>query len=465
MKNFTRVMIISILANPVPNLYAESTNNININSMLIADASNVTDSNETVQNDTMGQSNEPNISLLPEDTIIAGDDLYGIEGGYAHPYLSIAGEFTDNLYNVDTDKTENFLTRLSPGIWFTVPRKMEIPVTITPLNTAPGGLPLQLGDYDGTDRYQLYALAGTDLLFYSEDSDLNTLNLDLEGLARYNMASGLSFQILDRFDIGHDGFGVGAATEENQREFNTNLVMVTADYDITEKLRFKVDVSNFYLSYDKEINSFLERQDNSLDLYAFFKYSLKTSFFVEYKYTDIAYDSAIESDNSQNFYYGGLRWDTTEKLALLFKAGLQQKEFNETRAGYSDSDNLTLDLQVLYRLTEKTEITIDGYKLNEESDSAIASEKDVVGIRFGYEQKFTEKITGTLDIFYENADYAQLTNSDRDEDRFEITPGLQYLFKDWLMAEISYSYETLDSSDDIFDYDTNTVMLSLNASF
>ncbi len=410
----------------------------------------------------MGQSAEGNEILLPEGEG-APADLFGIEGGYIHPYLSLEGSYTDNVFNVDSGTTDSFMTRISPGIWFTLPRKKIIPITITPHNASPGGLQQELVDAEGTDRYQLYALAGTDLFFYSESDDLNTQDVTLEGMGRYNMASGLSLQLLDRYTLAHDDFGVGiSTTDKNLREFQNNLVMATADWDLTEKVRVKINYSNFILMYDDSINSFLDRQDNSGDLYAYYRYSVKTSLFVQYRFTDVEYDSATQKNNSQNFYYGGVRWDTTDKLSLLFKTGLQHKEYDNEAPGFEQSNNLTLDLQTLYRFTEKTQASVDLYRTNEESDSAFASERVVLGVQLGYIQKVTEKITGRFNFNYQKADYTQIALSDREDDTFIFKPSVQYLFKDWLMGELAYTYEVSDSSNDLFDYDTNTVMLSLN---
>lgn len=464
MKRITPLIALCLMA-PVPGvLHAESFRTIDTNKILLAAAPTPTADYDSIADMPMGQSDTNAVSLLPEETGFGDDNLFGVEGGYFHPYISLEESFTDNLFNVDSNTTSNILTTLSPGIWFTLPRKQIIPITITPHNSAPGGLALQLDDYDSADKFQLYALAGTDLLFYSEDSDLNTADVTLEGLGRYNMASGLSLQILDRYALGHDEFSVDGATDSNQREFQSNIAMATADWDITEKLRIKSDFSHFYLDYDESFNDFLNREDNSLDLYAFFNYSPKSSLFVEYKYTDVEYDTATDTDNKQNFYYGGVTWLTTEKLSLLFKAGLQQKEYKKQGAGYIDSDNLALDMQILYRFTVKTEATLDMYRLVEESDSSVASEKEVFGVRFKYSQEFTEKITGKFAFFYENADYNQLITQDRSDDTFEFKPSVQYLFQDWLMGELGYSYETDDSSDDFFDYNTNTVFFSLNFS-
>ncbi len=146
------------------------------------------------------------------------------------------------------------MTRISPGIWFSLPRTKQIPITIAPHNTSPGGLQLQIKDYEGTDRYQAYALGGLDFNAYSEDSDFNDTDARLEGLYRYNMRGGLSLQVLDRFTYGQDRFEIGSASRRNLRRYTSNLFMGTADYNITEKVRFRFDYSNFLLDYDDEIN-------------------------------------------------------------------------------------------------------------------------------------------------------------------------------------------------------------------
>ena len=164
----------------------------------------------------MGQAEGGNISLLPEDVSDTGDDdLFGAEGGYFHPYISLGLEYTDNLYNIndtfEDGETDNLLTTISPGIWFALPRKKIIPISINPNNSSPGGLQLQFEDYEGTDRYQAYALGGLDFKYYSEDSDLDKIDGLLEGMMRYNMRGGLSLQLVDSYTHGQDQLEVRLA--------------------------------------------------------------------------------------------------------------------------------------------------------------------------------------------------------------------------------------------------------------
>jgi hypothetical protein len=46
-----------------------------------------------------------------------------------------------------------------------------------------------------------------------------------------------------------------------------------------------------------------------------------------------------------------------------------------------------------------------------------------------------------------------------------VRPAAQYLFKEWLMAELSYQYEQRDSTDDLFDFETNTFLANVKVAF
>jgi hypothetical protein len=413
----------------------------------------------------MGQGTGDDRSSLPEDISLPDDDsgLFGMQGGYFHPYIGVGVEYTDNLYNLNEDEVSNTLLKVSPGIWFSLPRAKEAPVTIEPHNTSPGGLQQQIGDYQGTDRYQAYALAGGDYMMYSEDSDFDGMYGRLEGLFRYNMRGGLSLQVLDRFTYGQDRFEYGGETRDYLMDYASNIFMGTADYTITEKLRAKFDYSHFLLDYKDETSDFLDRTDNTFDLYGYYNYSPKTSFFLQYRLADVSYDSATAKDTRQHSIYGGISWNTTEKLSLLFKAGYQNREYeDDVLAEQYDWDGLALNFQSIYRWTEKTRFSFDFYRKSEESDSALALDKVVFGASLGYQQDYTEKLSGLLNVMYEQADYTQLVDVSRDDDRFYVRPALRYLFRDWLMAEMAYILDTRDSSDDLFDYTSNTVIFNIN---
>ncbi|MDK9708665.1 MAG: outer membrane beta-barrel protein [Desulforhopalus sp.] len=446
-------------------VFAGSVQAIQIDKLVVIGASNTQPPAAAAQEMPLGQSSGDKTSLLPEDAKMSDEgDLLGGKGGYFHLNATVQGEYTDNLYNLDTDKTTNFLTTISPAIWFTLPRKKDIPVTLAPNNTSPGGLALQSKEYEGTDRFQTYALGGLDFEFYSADSDLNTVNGIGEGMFRYNMPVGLSLMVVDRYTRDADRFDVGSDIGVSENKFGSNILLATADWNITEKLRAKFDYSNFFLAYDEDIDAFKDRSDNAFDFYGYFNFSVKTALFLEGKFVDVQYDTATINDNQQTFFFGGVKWDTTEKVSLMAKAGVQNKEFDnseDTATNRGDYNGFAMDVQAVYKVTEKTKVSLDMYRTNEETDSTLASDKTVLGASLGYNQKFTEKISGSFLAKFEDAEYSQLVAQDRDDTNFSLKPAAQYLFREWLMGEISYQFEQRDSTDDLFDFQTNTFFANI----
>ncbi len=417
------------------------------------------------QDTPMGQSAGTQPSLLPEDGM-GSQDIFGIQGGYFHPYLSVSEEYSDNLFNVNQNEKENWLTVISPGLWVALPRTKEVPITITPHNTSPGGLQLSLHDYEGFDRYHFYLLGGLDIKFYSEDSDLNDTNAKVEGMFQYNLRSGLTLQVVDRYTYGQDRFDAGNSTAGSVRFYNSNIVEGTADWDFSEKFRAKLGYSNFLLDYTDDQDSFLDRTDNSVSAYAIYKYSPKTDFFLEYRLVDVSYDVERGElrDNTNNFVYGGINWDTTEKTSLRLKAGYQKKNYDNDRVDNfnGNPDGFAFEGELDYQFTVKTKVALKLSHKIDETDSSVALNKKVLAASLFYSQQFSERWKGICYIGFENADYDQIIATERDEDRFIFSPGIEYFFRDWLMGQLKYTYDTRDSTDDFFDYNTNRVMLSLN---
>jgi polysaccharide biosynthesis protein VpsM len=420
----------------------------------------------------MGQSGQtPEKSLLPEEDGGRDSGLFGAPGsGYLHPFFSVGGEYTDNLFNINTDTTSNFLTRISPGIWLSVPKVKEVPIAIATNNTSAGGLQMALPDQKGFERYNAYLLGGLDYKMYSADSDLNDTDAKLEGLFKFNLRDGLSFQVLDSFNNSQDRFDIGnAVTSDPVRRYKSNLAQALIDWNFTEKLRSKVEYSNFYLNYSDELVDFLNRTDNALSWYGFYKYSPKTSFFLEYQFVDVGYDSSLYRDNTQDFYYAGIDWASSAKTSVRLKTGYQVKNYETDSlqgTDISSNDGLALELALKYQITFKTEVSLALSHKIEESDSWDSLDKEVSAGTLHYQQQFTDKLLGVCDLSIESADYdSPFQTGTRDDDRYVFRPALQYVFKEWLMAELAYQYDTRSSTEELYEYDSNTVSFSLNSAF
>lgn len=191
---------------------------------------------------------------------------------------------------------------------------------------------------------------------------------------------------------------------------------------------------------------------------------------MQYQYMDVSYDSSVLRDNTQSYIYGGINWKYSDKIAINLKAGYQKRDYknNATDAtikAITDSNNggLALELALQYQIREKTKVSLTLNHKIDESDSYTAFSKEIFGSVFHYQQQFTERIHGICDFSYEHADYNQSLDSfDRTDDRYIFKPAVQYVFRDWLMVELAYQFDTRNSAVNIYNYDTNTIFLSFN---
>lgn len=428
----------------------------------------------SVQDIPMGLGPEKSPNLLPENPRKndGEEGLFGLPGGgYVHPFLSLGTEYTDNLFNVNKDKTSNFLTTITPGIWLAAPQLKEVPITIMPNNTSAGGLQMAMPDYKGFDRFNTYLLGSTDFKHYSYDSDLNDYGARLEGLFKYNLRGGLSFRVVDSYTRGQDRFDAASVNATDKlRQYNSNLALSDIDWKFTERLQAKIEYSNFLLNYNDASFDFLDRTDNTGSLYGIYNYSVKTALYMQYQYMDVSYNNSLLRDNTQNYLYGGINWKYSNKIAINLKAGYQKREYkneaaDKTIKAITDSNNggLALELLLQYQIREKTKVSLTLNHKIDESDSYAAFSKEIFGSTFRYQQQFTERIKGICDFSYEHADYNQSLDSfNRTDNRYIFKPAVQYVFRDWLMIELAYQYDTRDSAENIYNYDTNTVFLSFN---
>jgi hypothetical protein len=408
--------------------------------------------------------------------------------------ISIAGQYTDNVYNINFDEQTNFLTTISPSIWLITPKAERLPVRLSSYNTAVGGSRFSLPTSGSFDRFQAYLLGGLNYNNYSLDSDLNYTAWNIEGLFQYKLPAGISFRIMDKFVDDRDRIDISSflpqdftvvdeeiyftsETPSRIREFISNQAKGSINLDVSEKFAGYVDYTNYYLDYDDPLNDWLDRMDNVLSLYLFYQHSPKTSLFIQYTNTITEYETATWNDNKDVLLYGGVKWNYSVKTSLMLKGGYQVKKYesgvrdelatiNENNE-IADLDTFTMEAWFNYFYSEKTKMSFKLAKALEETDTILSRGKDTITGRFYYDHKFSERIRGYLTLRYEYYDYEEFYLADvKRKDQFiGVRPAVQYDFQKWLMAELAYSFEQRESNIDLYDFTTQTIFLSLNAAF
>ncbi|MDH5523351.1 MAG: outer membrane beta-barrel protein [Desulfobulbaceae bacterium] len=388
-------------------------------------------------------------------------DVFGLRSGYVHPFMSVAMLTSDNIYNAKDDEIGDWSTIYSPGIWLAVPRTKEAKLSVATSNTAPGGLSMFNEKTESFSRYQGFASYGADIEEYNSHTERNTVKQAAEGFLQYNFRGGLSIDLIDKYIDSEDPLGTGDSTVIDA--FKHNLVQVIADYRITDKIRFRADYNNFHLNYDLNVSSGMDRDDNSYAGYLFYKYSPKTSAFINYQYVDVNYDTNTIQDNKQNQYKLGINWAPTVKTKLIGLIGITDRSSDNT-AG--DTSAFTAQLTAAHQLTAKTSLQIVAAQQVSESTVSTAAYSNDTTISVSVREDFTLKIAGNLEVSYGRFNFHENTGAwSRTDHTYSFAPSLRYMFKDWLMADLGYEYSERDSDNDAYDYNTNKIYVKVSAGF
>jgi hypothetical protein len=332
----------------------------------------------------------------------------------------------------------------------------------------PGGLAVS-PFYPETERkYQGYLLYSPQYEMYSNDSDNNMLTHRADMYYRYNSRNQFSFRTLDQFKRSHDSTSSRIFTIDDQ--FKTNLFHTLATFDPTKKFQLRLDYSNFYLNYDSDDNSQADRMDNSWAAYGYFDVSAKTSIFANYDFSDISYD-VNDLDSHENRFFGGIRWDITQKTGGQIKGGYGEKTYEQS--ALSSANTWMAEIQVDHTLTSRTRVILNAYRRYDEPLGEIVDKDDLqenfttyilthlIGLSVNYD--FTTKLHFNLDttLFYdEYKDEKRLsTREERQDKEFAISPAIKFDFMKWLTFDLAYTYTNRDSNYSEFDAEDHTVYL------
>jgi hypothetical protein len=392
--------------------------------------------------------------------------VFGYRNGRLHASLGVKGEWTDNLYNTDTDTRSNFLTQISPSVWLTLPRRSKRPMQLVTDNTAVGGLQYSPPDTDSYTRMQAYLGGTLHYKAYSENSDLNHVEGDIEAMLQYKPMDKLTFQLMDKYARSQDIFNIAEATSDNERVYDSNMFGAGVAWYARDRFSLKGGYRNFLLEYDDEVNDFMNRTDNGFDLALYYEYSGKTNFFVQYQYLAAEYDEDEMPDNDNSFLTAGINWNATVKTNLMAKLGYQSVDYDDAPAGHDDSDSsFYFETQSIWHATVKSHVLINAKYSIEQSDSEQALNKSVFAFRVGFGHRFTDRLRSDVNFVYEDSEYDQFSGEDRSDDRWYFKPQLQFAVNKWLFATAYFSYDTKDSNYDGLDYDTTTIGFGVRGSF
>ncbi len=391
-------------------------------------------------------------------------DIFGKKGGWVHAYLTVEEEYSDNIYYTDKNEESDFITLITPGIWFSIPGSKQRTRRIYTSKDTPGGVTISRYDPPSFRPLNAYFSYEPEFELYADNSDQNTTSHKLEGAFQYNLRGGLSLEILDQFIDTYDSYSTSLADVEEQDKYRTNLANVTLGYRISKKLKLALEYSNFLVDYDESENKVFERKDHTGTGYIYFQVRPKAAVFTGYEFTKVDYDRDQISDSKENRFYGGFQWDITDKSRGRIKAGYGNTDFDDSRI--DDADEYIYEIQVNHRFTPKTSLSLFAYRKKEEADFSVYDYILTHRARASYRQRITRKISIGLQVSYAYERYESDGNiiwitKERKDDVYYVKPLIRYHFKDWFSMNLEYMYEKRDSNITLYDFETNSVSVGL----
>jgi uncharacterized repeat protein (TIGR01451 family) len=393
------------------------------------------------------------IFILPDDCV---SDVYE-KPEKVHGFLGVALIYKSNLYDTYRNPKGVWATYITPGFWLALPASHERLVEIATTSATPGGLAVS-PFFPKNDRlYQAYLLYSPQWEFYHNESQNNMVTQRLDSYFHYNSRNKLTLQLIDQFKRAHDS--VSSRTYNIEDRYKTNLFSAVSTLNLTKKFEMRLDYSNFLVDYDASENSSNDRMDNSWALYGYFHLTDKTSLFAEYEYADLDY-RRNNLDCIENRYFGGIRWEFTEKTSGQIKGGVGARDFDDP--GLMDVSTWMAEFIVDYDMTERTRIVVNAYRRYEEAMSeglhwdnysghvSTNMLTHMVGLSLSYD--LTSKLHLNLHstLFYDAYAYEyqhDLWNEKKRRDReFALSPMIKLDFLKWLTFDLAYTYTHVDSN-------------------
>lgn len=406
-----------------------------------------------------------------EQEIAEGNISGGIferEGGYFHGFLSLAELYSDNIYYTDQNKEQDFITRVTPGLWLMLPGgKERLPETAT-ASVTPGGVVIRGAGDDSFRRLRAYLFYSPEFEMYADHSDENTQRHLAEGSVEYAFSGGLSIGLKNQYHYSNDERGSGMTSQTLELDkYANNLFSVFSVYRISPKLSLEADYSSFYVDYVASRNDYRDRNDASASGALFFQLFSKTAVFGEYEYVSITYDQDSAWNGDEQHFFGGLRWRITGKSAGMIKAGWGVKNFD--LPGSEKENTVIYQARIQHAFTAKTGVALNAYRRTNESDIATADYAVTDKINLSYTQKIRTKVMTRLGMAYTRDSYSERSTgknpeSGREDELYDLTAAIHYAFKKWLTAGFEYTYADRGSNFEDYDYSTNEFLFKISGS-
>lgn len=382
-----------------------------------------------------------------------------------HPYLTVEEEYNDNINLSSSNKEEDWITTLQPGINLTYDNRSVAATVDYSLRYRF----YRNNDEDNLDEFEDVQRANASALFFGgrpftlrvsetitrealdarddfefSDADRSTL-YHLTVLPEYNWRLTPTFSLV--FGYGYDRLDY-AETRGNDSEEHSGRVSLVKILNASSEIFARYE----YIAHQSDDEEEFDRQNYTLGLTQ--QLGARTTLALEGGYSEVEYDSGYDTDSTTWLVDLGYRLSEALSFALA----------------YSQDFTLTAE----DGLTESQEASLTG-NYRKESLSASAAvfwntsdyvrenrEDEALGIRCDLSKPLARNLTANFDAEYEHAQFDDVV--DEDVDRVTLGTSLDYLYRRFTTS-LGYRYRINESDIDTNDYTNNIVTLSGSVRF
>ena len=366
----------------------------------------------------------------------AADD--GIEWRHLRisPMLTVSESYSDNLYLVDRNETDDYITTITP--------EFVIDAAIVPRNYF-------------SLKYRGDFFSYSDAENFREDHHLGSLSFNSKTAKGSHFIAGISAQ-----DTAVQPFSV----EEKSKEYTQQ----NAYADILLSLGKVAEIGTEYSKNDREFDEQQFADDDfkrdTWDLHVLYARSQVWPILLQYRYINQNNNDldAINTDFQSHTVFLGGRWRPARKLSGALRVGYMWAQFDDSNA--QEYDGYALDTDLNYAFSEITQFTLTAMRsIQQPTRSARESGDYFVSTSAGLTitHRRWERITTRLNMFYRETDYkeVQISGNVRQDDYYRAGLSIMYSMRSWLSISIGYRYQENNSNIVTEDYTENLVELGI----
>lgn len=256
------------------------------------------------------------------------------------------------------------------------------------------------------------------------------------------------------------------ALTERAKRMNNDAYL---SFKTTNKKMFSVGlaVEDIFDRYFQSTWSYLNRNRFNAGAQVFYNFNTKTNVFVEYMFSDIVYQENGWSNSTGHTVGLGVNGQIAPKVTGTAKVTYATRDYSRDVDGAENHPDLFGYYAALtWKATSKDTITLAGERKMEETLYGINRYFADTLVSIKGQHKFNAKWAASLLLGWEDMSYArEVAGTKRHDTLLTVRPGVDYMFKDWLMAGVWYQYRTRESNTKWAEYDNNKAGITIKALF